>query len=154
MEIACSVNTELIQTLMNTEKSDYLANSVIELKEPLLITHSDNSNQVVFLLIFCDLKFSGIKRTNSQLQAVELTLKILLPSIKLSSYTLNFGSVYLGDVKKLVLVVENLSACKQRFKINPKFKNSDFTLDHTNGECSARSTLGCAVAITISFEPK
>lgn len=45
-----------------------------------------------------------------EFQEVKLILRILLPSLKLSLYALDFGPVYVGDTKKLILIVENLSS--------------------------------------------
>ncbi|XP_043248092.1 uncharacterized protein LOC122394952 [Colletes gigas] len=85
--ISCIVEEELIETLLHTNKIQDLHGAALIVKEPLTIIHSDNSTQ-----------------------EVELILHIWLPSLKLSVYTLEFGPVYVGNTKKLILVVENLSS--------------------------------------------
>nr|XP_033340353.1 uncharacterized protein LOC117228620 isoform X3 [Megalopta genalis] len=87
VEIACNVDEELINTILHTDKVQEFRNSVITLKEPLHILYPDNTNQ-----------------------EVELCLQISIPSLKLSTYMLDFGTVYISETKKLTLILENLSS--------------------------------------------
>ncbi|XP_076170821.1 uncharacterized protein LOC143148404 [Ptiloglossa arizonensis] len=44
--VSCIIQEDLIETLLNTNKSQDLQNTVVTLKELLLIIHTDNSTQV------------------------------------------------------------------------------------------------------------
>ncbi|XP_076623256.1 uncharacterized protein LOC143342856 [Colletes latitarsis] len=129
--ISCTVKEELIETLLHTNKIQDLHDAVLIVKEPLSIIHSDDSTQ-----------------------EVELILHIWLPSLKLSIYTLEFGPVYVGNTKKLILVVENLSICSYKFNIIKKSKNKEFMVDQEEGILTSHCTRGSCIAITVSFQPK
>ncbi|KZC04785.1 Deleted in lung and esophageal cancer protein 1 [Dufourea novaeangliae] len=131
VEIVCTVNEELINTILHTSKTEEFRNSIITLRESLVIIYSDKGNQ-----------------------EVELILDIWLPLLKLSSYTLDFGLVYIGDTKKLTLLIKNLSICTHTFKIERKFKNEDFAIDHEEGKLLRTNISGSCFTLTISFQPK
>ncbi|CAK9804200.1 Deleted in lung and esophageal cancer protein 1 [Anthophora plagiata] len=141
VEIMCVIEAHVIQTILHTSSNEELHDSKIILTEPLYILHSDRSYQIV-----------------------ELILQICLPILKLSLYTLDFGTVYIGDTKKRTLTIKNLSCIvtfiilfiySLKFTLNKKTENKDFMLDQKEGELS-----GYCVnedwysTITISFQPK
>ncbi|XP_046141854.1 uncharacterized protein LOC123987631 isoform X3 [Osmia bicornis bicornis] len=132
VKIMCIVDAELIETIIHTHKCQDLYDSVITLTQPLQIIHTDK-----------------------RYQKIELFLQVWLPILKLSSYALNFGLVYIGDTKKLMIVVKNLSICSQYIKVNQKFKNNDFILDRKEGTLSSYlNGKNSSLMLTVSFQPK
>lgn len=107
----CIVDETLIETVLHTNKAQDLHGPLITLKEPLVILHTDKHIQVLdTFLPFHTHRRNVCINLITQFQEVELILQIWLPLIKLSSYTLDFGLVYVGDTKKLTLIIENLSS--------------------------------------------
>ncbi|XP_034181963.2 uncharacterized protein LOC117605123 isoform X3 [Osmia lignaria lignaria] len=132
VKIMCIVDAELIETIIHTHKCQDLYDSVITLTQPLQIIHTDK-----------------------RYQKIELFLQVWLPILKLSSYALNFGLVYIGDTKKLMIVIKNLSVCSQYIKVNQKFKNNDFILDQKEGILSSYlNGKNSSLMLTVSFQPK
>ncbi|KAK9306857.1 hypothetical protein QLX08_002727 [Tetragonisca angustula] len=132
VEIACVVEEKLIQTIMNTNSNRDFNDAKIIVKELLYIVHSDK-----------------------HYQNVELILEIHLPILKLSSYTLDFGVVYIGDTKKLTLTIKNLSICRLNCKINKKTNVEEFMVDKEHGILPSHyNHKGWYFTVTISFQPK
>lgn len=109
VEMLCIVDEGVIQTILNTRETHVLHETKITIKEWLLIIHSDANNQVLVFLLLCPLA-GKLYILIMQFQMLELILELWLPLIKLSTYTLDFGFLYTGDTKKLLLIVENLSS--------------------------------------------
>ncbi|XP_076287282.1 uncharacterized protein LOC143212392 [Lasioglossum baleicum] len=131
VEIICKVDHQLIHTILHTSKAQELRSSIMTLKEPLFIVYPDDSTQ-----------------------ELELNLQIWIPSLKLSTYTLNFSTVYVNETKKLTLVLENLSMSVYQFKVKGKHNNKDFAVDQNEGKLLSKHAGSCYYTLTISFQPK
>ncbi|XP_076248658.1 uncharacterized protein LOC143188336 [Calliopsis andreniformis] len=132
VEMLCIIDDNMIETILYASEIEDLHESTITLKGPLVIIHSDSENQ-----------------------ELELILEIWLPSMRLSRYTLDFGHVYIGDTKKLLLNIENLSVCNHSFTVKQKERNEDFTTDQIKGKLlSHYDKEYCNFVITVSFQPR
>ncbi|XP_043525427.1 uncharacterized protein LOC122536804 [Frieseomelitta varia] len=117
---------------MNTSSSRDFNDAKIVVKELLYIVHSDK-----------------------HYQNVELILEIHLPILKLSSYTLDFGVVYIGDTKKLTLTLKNLSICRLNCRINKKTNVEEFMIDKEHGILPSHyNHEGWYFTVTVSFQPR
>lgn len=150
----CIVDEGVIQTILNTRETHVLHETKITIKEWLLIIHSDANNQVLVFLLLCPLA-GKLYILIMQFQMLELILELWLPLIKLSTYTLDFGFLYTGDTKKLLLIVENLSIFEHNFTVKQKEKNKDFAIDQTHGRLLGQCIRGDhTFIITVSFQPR
>ncbi|KAK2585225.1 hypothetical protein KPH14_009928 [Odynerus spinipes] len=140
VHVTCLVDAKLIEEIMET-------NNNIKLQNKSECSKQTNNwcNKGLLLVTYADHSF----------ETLELFVKINLPLLQLSSYSLNFGNVCVGDTKKFLLDVENLSACKCKVKVNKTMSNEAFTYDPAMGEILARPVSGKHIlTITVCFSPR
>lgn len=140
IHIAGLVDATLIEDIMETNKNINLKNKSECPKE------KDN---------WCDKGLLLITYADHNFETLELYLKIHLPSLRLSSQSLNFGNVCIGDTRKFLLDIENLSACKFKVKIASTMLNEDFTYYPVEGDILPRPITGKRIlTITVCFSPR
>ncbi|XP_043685305.1 uncharacterized protein LOC122637324 [Vespula pensylvanica] len=139
VHVACSVDAMLIEEIIETKKD---TSSQYRLG---FSKHTNNwFNKGQLRIIYTD--YSS--------QVLKLLLNIYLPLLRVSP-CLNFEHVCIGEEKKFILDVENLSAYKCEVEIKKTKFNEDFNYNPDKGEILARPVNGKHILpITVCFSPR
>lgn len=101
----CSIDVSWIDKAMEMGEHRTPESLYVDTKGSLVIEHADSCDQVRN-----EAMKSRFQLRPAIFQVIPLLLRIYFPLIKLSTNRIEFGTVRVGDSKRIVLSIENISS--------------------------------------------